>query len=173
MKQKILLFAIICISACNQHKKKTIDSFSDTDSFQTQEMVRQREKAMISKRIDSVMQQFDSNANFINGGGFYYEGFNEIRDFHNSMFTNDSLTYTYKVGKTFIKPISENVATVYYPWQQNWTMKNIQSDTLKEIGLMTIIATKTRGVWKWKSVTNQRTKDFFEDLKEHKARAIQ
>jgi hypothetical protein len=173
MKQKILLFVLICFSACDQGNKKTIDGFAATDSSRIKEMVKQREQAMISRHIDSVMQQFDSNANFINGGGFYYEGFNEIRDFHNSMFTNDSLTYTYKVGKTFIKPISENVATVYYPWQQNWTMKNIQSDTLKETGLMTIIAIKIDGVWKWKSVTNQRTKDYFEDLKEHKARVIQ
>ena len=172
MQQKILVFAIICFSACNQVNNMTIEGFSATDSSNVQEMVKQRERALIGRNIDSVMQQFDSNANFINGGGFYYEGFSEIRDFHNSMFTNDSPTYAYKTGKILINPISENVITVYYPWQQDWTMKSIQSDTLKETGLMTIIAIKINGAWKWKSITNQRTRNFFEDLKEHKANAI-
>ena len=118
------------------------------------------------------MQQFDTSANFINGGGFYFEGATEIRNFHNSMFLNDSLTYTYKTGQTTIKQISENVTLLYYPWQQNWMVKKVQSDSFKEVGLMSIIAMKTVNGWKWKSITNQRTKEFFEDVTQHKSGGI-
>jgi len=133
-------------------------------------MIKDREKAMINKDINSITQQFDTNATFINGGGFYYEGINEIRQFHKSMFDNDSLTYTYKIGVPLINSIQKNTAIIYYPWQQLWTMKNVKSDTLNEVGLMTIIAVKENGNWKWKSITNQRTKEFFNDLKKHKAK---
>lgn len=136
-------------------------------------MVNQREKAMIGRDIHTVTQQFDSSANFINGGAYLYRGLSEIKDFHNQMFTNDSLTYTYKIGKVFIDPVGADVALVYYPWQQQWTLKHVKSDTLNEVGLMTITAIKEKGQWKWKAVTNQRTKEYFDDLTKHKAKAIQ
>jgi hypothetical protein len=136
-------------------------------------MIEQREKAMTIKDITSIIQQFDTNANFINGGGYYYQGLTEIKNFHNSMFTNDSLTYTYKIGNVTINPIEDHLAVLTYPWQQQWTLKKITSDTLNEVGLMTIIATKINGHWKWKSITNQRTKEYFEDLITHKSKPIQ
>lgn len=132
-------------------------------------MAREREAAMINKDIDSIIQQFDTNSTFINGGGFYYEGIGEIRRFHESMFNNDSIGYTYKVGNLFISPVRNDIALVYYPWKQNWTMKNIKSDTFQEVGLMTILAVKNHGKWKWQSITNQRTKEYFNDLQSHKA----
>jgi hypothetical protein len=165
----LLLFLTACVSNTNPKKA----SFTSTDSLQILAMVHQRERAMVSRDIDLVSQQFDSNANFINGGGFLYQGITEIRNFHNSMFTNDSLMYTYKIGKVFISPIQEDVAMVYYPWQQQWTLKKVTSDTLNEVGLMTIIATKKEGEWKWNAITNQRTKTYFEDLSKHKASGIQ
>jgi hypothetical protein len=140
----------------------------DTDKSELVYMIQAREKAMIHHDLNTIVKQFDTNAIFINGNGFYFDGIKEISAFHNSMFLNDSLTYTYKIGTTTIRPITENVVVIYYPWQQNWTLKNIQSDTLREIGLMTIVATKNANAWKWNSITNQRTKDFFEDVSKHK-----
>jgi hypothetical protein len=132
-------------------------------------MVHTRELAMINRDIRSVSQQFDSGATFINGGGYYYQGIDAIRGFHRSMFDNDSLTYTYRIGTPLIHAIQSDVAIVYYPWQQRWTMKHLKSDTLDEVGLMTIIATKEKGAWVWKAISNQRTKEFFDDLRTHRA----
>ena len=165
----MLLFFTACVSNTKPEKA----SFTSADSLQIVAMVNKREKAMISRDIDLVSRQFDSTASFINGGGFLYQEIAEIRNFHNSMFTNDSLTYTYKIGKVLIKPVQKDVALVYYPWQQQWTLKKVKSDTLNEVGLMTIIATKKEGQWKWTAITNQRTKAYFEDLTKHKAEGIQ
>ena len=123
---------------------------------------------MVEKDINAITSQFDTTAVFINGGGYYYKGIDEIRTFHESMFHNDSLTYTYKIGQPLINMVQPNTAVIYYPWQQLWTMKKDKSDTLHEVGLMTIIAVKNN-TWRWKAITNQRTKEFFMDLRDHKA----
>ena len=168
---KTFSILIVCLlTACTQQLKRPDSLITSSDSISLLKMIKDREKAMINKDINSITQQFDTNATFINGGGFYYEGINEIRQFHKSMFDNDSLTYTYKIGVPLINSIQKNTAIIYYPWQQLWTMKNVKSDTLNEVGLMTIIAVKENGNWKWKSITNQRTKEFFNDLKKHKAK---
>src|SRR5215203_4040463 len=166
----MLSMSTLLFTACSSNsEQKTAPGFS-VDSLTIIAMINQREKAMINRDINAVIKQFDSAASFINGGGYFYEGIAEIRDFHNRMFTNDSLTYTYKIGKIMINSIMKDVAIVYYPWQQQWTLKNIQSDTLNEVGLMTITAIKQNHSWKWKAVTNQRTKEYFDNLQEHKAR---
>lgn len=160
----IIFGSLYCTESKTENK-----SFQQTDSTALISMIHDREKAMIDKTIDPIAAQFDSNAVFINGGGFYYEGIKEIADFHDRMFHNDSLTYSYKIGNIKIKAVNEKTAIVYYPWQQDWTMKNIVSDTFHEIGLMTIIAEKNPSdQWKWKAITNQRTKEFFPDLEAHK-----
>lgn len=167
--KKLFFIIIVCsLISCAQKTNQQNAQITLNDSLTLIKMVKSRESAMIDKDINSIVQQFDSNATFINGGGFYYEGINEIKQFHQSMFNNDSLTYTYKIGDPLINSIQSNSVIVYYPWQQLWTMKNIKSDTLIEVGLMTIIAVKEDGNWKWKSITNQRTKEFFKDLKKHK-----
>lgn len=145
------------------------DNFTSNDSIALLKMVNEREAAMSAQDIAAIVNQFDSTATFINGGGYYYNGLQEIKDFHFKMFTMDSVKYSFETGKTLINPVTSEVALVYYPWQQNWTMKHEVSDTLHEIGLMTIIAVKNNGQWKWKSMTNQRTKEFFPDLTKHKA----
>ncbi|RYY99917.1 MAG: nuclear transport factor 2 family protein [Chitinophagaceae bacterium] len=132
-------------------------------------MLRAREKAMIDRDLDAIVQPFDSSASFINGGGYYYSGIEEIREFHRDMFENDSLTYTFKTGTPFVRMLKRRTALVYYPWAQDWTMKTGASDTLHETGVMTIIAQKERGEWKWMSMTNQRTKEYFNDLRAHTA----
>ena len=160
-----LIFFVSCSpSAINDDKGRR-----ERDSLQLVEMVHVREAAMTGKDLPTIVYQFDSQATFINGGGFYYEGIAEIKAFHQSMFDNDSLTYTFLTGKPEVNTILPNVAIVYYPWQQQWTMKHQQSDTLHEVGLMTIIAVKEKERWKWRSMTNQRTKEFFPDLRRHKA----
>src|SRR5215203_6114424 len=166
MVLRIFLLLLVFMTACVSNNNEKKESFSSNDSLQLANMIRQREKAMIDRDIDVVSRQFDPNANFINGGGFFYQGIDEIRRFHNDMFSNDSLTYTYRIGKVFINPVSENVAMVYYPWQQQWTLKNSISDTLNEVGLMTIVAIKNKGEWKWHAITNQRTKNYFHDVRE-------
>ena len=172
MLNRFISILIFLFTSCNISTNRTT-AFSIEDSNVLRTMVAQREKAMIDKDINSITEQFDTSATFINGGGYYYHGLTEIKNFHNSMFNNDSLTYTYKIGNVTIHPIEDNVAIVYYPWQQQWTLRKIKSDTLNEVGLMTIVAAKTNGQWKWKSITNQRTREYFEDLETHKSKPIQ
>lgn len=157
------------IYSCSQKAEKGITAFTSNDSITLLKMVDEREAAMSAQDIAVIVKQFDSTATFINGGGYYYNGVQEIKNFHSKMFTMDSVKYSFKTGKALINPVSSEVALVYYPWQQDWTMKHQVSDTLHEIGLMTIIAVKNKGQWKWKSMTNQRTKEFFPDLAKHKA----
>ena len=168
----LFLLSLSLLAACVSTPNQKHTSISHEDSLEIISMIKQREDAMISRDINTVVRQFDSGAYFINGGGFLYQGIAEIRNFHNSMFTNDSLTYTYTAGTVWIQPVREDLAMIYYPWQQQWTMKNVQSDTLNEVGLMTITAVKQSDGWKWKAVTNQRTKEYFDDLLDHKARPI-
>ena len=172
MKIISALFLLFVLASCVKQSEKPNEVFTSNDSLWLLKMVKEREDAMIKRDLNAIVKQFDEKATFINGGGFYYEGINEIKEFHAGMFTQDSLTYTYKTGNTLVHSIGNNTALVYYPWQQDWTMKNIQSDTLHEIGLMTIIAVKQNGGWKWRSITNQRTKEFFNDLHTHKAKAV-
>lgn len=168
MKQIIIVATISILASCSQLNQQN-ERIAFNDSLILLKMIKTRGWAMVHKNIDTITYQFDTNATFINGGGFYYEGLNEIKQFHISMFNNDSLTYSYKIGEPLINSIKNNIAIVYYPWQQLWTMKNIKSDTLNEVGLMTIIAMKENGNWKWQAITNQRTKEFFNNLKKHKA----
>lgn len=144
-------------------------NLTERDSLALVNMVKTRETAMIGRDLAAVMAQFGGDATFINGGGFYYETLDEISRFHRSMFENDSLTYTYRTGNTLIRPLGRGTAIVYYPWEQVWTMRHVRSDTLNEVGLMTLIAVKTDTTWKWKAVTNQRTREFFVDLRSHKS----
>jgi ketosteroid isomerase-like protein len=169
MKSFLAAALLVAVVSCSGERAKTEGRFSSDDKEIIHQMVKARESAMINRDIDVVVQQFDTAATFINGGGYYYEGIDEIRRFHEGMFHNDSLVYTYKAGEVLVNPVQSDVALVYYPWQQNWTMKNVSSDTFPEIGLMTIIAIKKEGRWRWKSITNQRTKEYFPNLSEHKA----
>jgi hypothetical protein len=143
-------------------------ALTGADSLALLNMVKAREAAMINRDLPTVMAQFDNDATFINGGGYYYGTSDEISRFHQNMFDNDSLTYTYRAGATSIRSIGRNVAVVYYPWEQRWTMRSVVSDTLTETGLMSLIAVKADTAWKWKAVTNQRTKEFFVDLRSHR-----
>ncbi|TCZ74742.1 YybH family protein [Flaviaesturariibacter aridisoli] len=172
--RQIWLFPFCILLACSCTAPEASDERRDpaADSSTLAGMVREREAAMKARNLDAVMAPFDSAATFINGGGYYYKGAAAIRAFHEAMFRNDSLQYTYKAGHVTVDAVRPRVALVYYPWQQDWTLKTPGSDTLHETGLMTIVAVKTGGKWHWRSITNQRTKEFFEDLPGHTAPAV-
>ncbi|RYY88933.1 MAG: nuclear transport factor 2 family protein [Chitinophagaceae bacterium] len=172
MNKPFLLLAASLWVGCAAPDEKEARDFS-ADSTELGRMVGEREQAMKSRDIEVVMAPFDTAATFVNGGGYWYKGASSIRAFHDAMFRNDSLTYTYKAGNVTIEQIRPRVAVLYYPWQQQWTLKSGASDTLNETGLMTIVAVKKGGAWKWRSITNQRTKEFFGDLEKHTAPALQ
>src|SRR5687767_12182392 len=115
MTLRILSLFLCFFTACVSKTNQKAASFSSDDSLKIISMINDREKAMINRDINVINQQFDSMASFINGGGYLYNGIKEINDFHNSMFANDSLTYTYKIGKVWIQPVKEDVALIYYP----------------------------------------------------------
>lgn len=169
MKRFVSLLILSLVSCSPRDRGDVGASITTGDSLALLSMVRARETAMINRDLPAVMAQFDSSAAFINGGGYYYEASSEIRSFHRSMFENDSLTYTYRIGNILIRSLGRDFAVVYYPWQQSWTMRHVSSDTLNESGLMTLIASRKDNGWKWRAVTNQRTKEFFADLSSHKS----
>src|SRR5687767_1171749 len=116
----LFVLPVVFFITCSQATKQNGGPIGVNDSLTLVKMVNEREAAMSRKDLKTVVEQFDSLATFINGGGFYYDGIDEIKDFHRSMFENDSLTYTFKTGKPLVNAIRDNVAIVYYPWQQQW-----------------------------------------------------
>ena len=59
-------------------------------------MISERESAMIEKDLDSAMSQFSNDVTWINSQGYYFQGKNEVLNFHNMLAQNDSLDYYLK-----------------------------------------------------------------------------
>ena len=60
---------------------------------------------MIEKDLDSAMSQFSNDVPWINSQGYYFQGKNEVLNFHNMLAQNDSLDYYYKAGIPRIRMI--------------------------------------------------------------------
>lgn len=120
---------------------------------------------MIEKDIDTVMSQFSDDATWINSQGYYFEGKQNVLEFHSMLAGNNLLGYLYQAGEPRIRLIDSSNAIVYYSWKMFWYQKGDPSDiTKKEIGLMTLTAQKRQGNWHWIAVTNQYTPDFYEEI---------
>lgn len=161
---------IIFLCSCDMNKtKSSLSSNSLTDSMILVQMVNKREEAMKKKDIASVMTQFSNDATFINSDGFFCGDKNEIEKFHNSLTHLDSIGYYYKAGNVLVRILNRETALVYYPWRMDWFKVTNPYDTLyKEVGLMTLTAAKRNDHWFWVAITNQHTKEYFNDLTKHK-----
>lgn len=127
------------------------------------EMITVREKAMIEKDIHTAMSQFSDDATWINSQGYFFEGKQNVLEFHNMLAGRESLDYTYEAGEPRIRLLDSSNAIAYYSWKMFWFRKDNPAEiTNEEIGLMTLTAQKRQGQWYWVAVTNQHTPWFYE-----------
>jgi hypothetical protein len=135
------------------------------DSITIAKMITVREKAMINKDIQNAIDQFSEEATWINSQGYYFEGKDHIKKFHQMLAGNDSLDYYYQAGNPRIRIIDSKSALAYYGWKMFWFHRGNPADTtFKEIGLMTLTAHKSKNNWQWIAVTNQHTPWFYENV---------
>jgi uncharacterized protein (TIGR02246 family) len=132
-------------------------------------MVRDREAAMKSKDLPSVMVQFSDDATFINWKGSYYANKSEVEAFHKQLIFLEGVGYNYSAGKVTVRLLDENNALVYYPWKMDFFHVAAPTEFFSnEVGLMTLSAQKRKGNWLWVAITNQHTQAFVEDLITHR-----
>lgn len=121
---------------------------------------------MVAGDIALAMSQFADEATWINSQGYYLEGKPEVAKFHVMLARNDSLGYTYQAGRPLIRVLDRQSAVAYYSWRMTWYRKAEPADTtFREIGLMTLIAQRGGGGWRWVAVTDQHTPEFAPDIK--------
>ena len=141
-------------------------AYSDSaDALVLADMIRVREEAMIEKDIDTAMSQFSDDATWINSQGYFFEGKQNVLEFHGMLAGRDSLDYSYEAGEPRIRLLDSSNAIAYYSWKMSWFRKDNPADIVnKEIGLMTLTAQKRQGQWCWIAVTNQHTPSFYEAI---------
>ena len=129
------------------------------------EMIAVRERAMIDKDIETAMSQFSDDATWINSQGYYFEGKQNVREFHGMLADNATRGYAYEAGEARIRLLDASNAIAYYPWKMFWFEKDApDAIVFEEIGLMTLTAQKRDGRWQWIAVTNQHTPWFYEAI---------
>ena len=160
----ILLLTIFCSCQNNPDSKVNYDNAGDATS-KLLEMINEREEAMINKDIETAVNQFSDDVTWINSQGYYFEGKEVVRKFHDMLAGNDSLDYYYEAGSPRIRILDDENALAYYSWKMFWYRKEMPSDTTKkEIGLMTLNAKKYVDEWKWNAITNQHTPWFYDSI---------
>lgn len=164
MRTTILLLLILFI-ACNTNNEIPTESSEDSINQALIELINEREQAMINKDIATAVNQFSDDVTWINSQGYYFEGKEVVEKFHDMLAGNDSLDYYYEAGQPRIRVLDENNALAYYSWKMFWYRKDMPTDTTKkEIGLMTLNATKYGNEWKWCAITNQHTPWFYDSI---------
>lgn len=135
------------------------------DATRLAEMIAKRERAMVEKDIEAALTQFSDDATWINSQGYYFEGKQNVRDFHGMLAGNATRDYTYQAGQPRIRLIDASNAIAYYSWKMLWFERD-DPDTVvhEELGLMTLTARKRAGRWQWIAVTNQHTPWFYETI---------
>jgi len=157
----VFLFSC-CSSTATQNDRELTDN---NDLLILKNMIHVREKAMINKNINIVMSQFNENITWINSQGYFFEGKQNVLEFHNMLANSKTLDYFYEAGEPKIRIIGPNNAIAYYSWRMYWFNKGHQEEIKKkEIGLMTLSAQKKDGKWYWIAVTNQHTPWFYETI---------
>lgn len=167
MTRSYLLAAIAFTLACQpaQIEENIPDTTRASDSLALAQMIAVREQAMIDRNLPLALAQFADDATWINSQGYYFVGKDEIAKFHGMLARNDSLDYFYQAGTPLIRVLDGETALAYYSWKMFWYRKTEPADTTtREIGLMTLLARKEHGTWRWVAVTNQHTPEFYEDI---------
>ena len=161
----LIIFALFLFSCGNKVSVKSNSYSTTADSLKLTEMILEREQAMILKDIETAMSQFSEDVTWINSQGYFFEGHDEVRKFHNMLAENDTLDYYYKAGTPKIRMIDPNNAVAYYSWKMFWYNKENPKDTTnREIGLMTLTAKKNNNIWKWIAITNQHTPWYYDKI---------
>ena len=142
-----------------------LEGAAGDDAARLAGMIAVRERAMVEKDIETAMSQFSDDATWINSQGYYFEGKDNVREFHAMLAGNTTRDYHYQAGEPRIRLIDPSNAIVYYSWKMRWFEKD-DPDTIvhDEIGLMTLAAQKRQGQWQWVAVTNQHTPWFYETI---------
>ena len=166
MRNLFLILLVILLFSCNTGSSDQSNPFDrKQDSLQLTRMIYEREEAMINKDVESAMSQFAHDITWINSQGYFFEGKEEVLNFHLMLTANDSLDYYYEAGKPRIRVVDSENAIAYYSWKMYWYKTEQPLDTVtKEIGLMTLSAEKENENWKWIAVTNQHTPWFYEEI---------
>jgi len=139
--------------------------WANSDVEQLLTLVNEREDAMQTKNLSLAMKNFSKDIVWINSQGYYFKGFDSVKDLHNMMMTDKSRDYQYSIGKPLVKILDRNNAIVYYPWRMLWHKpQNISDVVFDEVGLMTLNASKSSGHWKWVAITVQHTPWFYETI---------
>ncbi len=163
---RILIALIIAVThiACQESSPRNDREF-DLAAVTLANMIEERETAMIERDIDTAISQFADDATWINSQGYFFQGKESILEFHNMLAGRDSVDYYYEAGEPRIRLIDDRNALAYYSWKMFWYDRDNPADTtFREIGLMTLSATRINGSWKWTAVTNQHTPWFYETI---------
>jgi len=165
---RLILLAVVALTlSCRpaRTEENVADTTRVSDSLALAEMIAVRERAMIDKNLLLALAQFADDATWVNSQGYYFVGKEEIAKFHAMLAMNDSLDYFYEAGTPLIRVIDGETALAYYSWKMFWYLKAEPADTVtREIGLMTLLARKEHGAWRWVAVTNQHTPDFYQRI---------
>lgn len=128
-------------------------------------MVTQREHAMQTKNASLAMEQFSSDATWINSQGYYFEGKSAVAKFHTMLTQDPKRDYHYEAGSPRIRLLDSSNAVVYYAWKMTWFERgNAEKIINPEVGLMTLTAQKRDGKWYWVAVTVQHTPWFYPSI---------
>ncbi len=165
---RLILIAVVALTlSCRPARTEAhvADATRAGDSLALAQMIAVRERAMIDKNLPLALAQFADDATWVNSQGYYFAGKEEVAKFHAMLAGNDSLDYFYQAGTPLIRVIDGETALAYYSWKMFWYRKAAPADTVtREIGLMTLLARKEHGAWRWIAVTNQHTPDFYERI---------
>ena len=164
MKHALLVLLVMsAASSCERATTSGPGGATRADSLQIAQMIAERERTMIDKELGPALEQFADDATWINSQGYYFQGREVIRDFHEMLVAKSD--YHYEAGEPRIRVTDAENAIAYYSWKMYWLGGESGTDTtMKEIGLMTLSAQKRDGVWRWIAVTNQHTPWFYESV---------
>jgi uncharacterized protein (TIGR02246 family) len=164
MKHLPLLVLVLSV-ACSSSGSRAPQVDEADEVARLAEMIAVREKAMIEKDVETAMSQFSDDATWINSQGYYFEGKQNVLEFHEMLAGRESMDYTYEAGEPRIRLLDASNAVAYYSWKMFWFQPdNPDEITTEEIGLMTLTAQKRDDRWYWVAVTNQHTPWFYETI---------
>ena len=157
------LILLALLLSCDQSNTADAATPDRADTLVLADMIKVREKAMIEKDIDTAMSQFSDDATWVNSQGYFFEGKQNVLEFHSMLAGRESMGYAYEAGEPRVRLIDSSNAIAYYSWKMFWFKTDDPENIVnEEIGLMTLTAQKRQGQWYWIAVTNQHTPSFYD-----------